>query len=940
MKAERREGATGENMSWQALKNGVGWCLVWICLTISPLYAQENADCLECHADVTLSTERGGKTLSLYLDEKRFSTSAHGRQPCIGCHADIEGKELPHPERLERVNCGRCHSEAQQQFDGSLHGKALARGDHLAPRCETCHGKHHFIPPVNDPRSNVSPLRIPFLCGSCHSEGAPVQQQREIHQSHILENYSESIHGEGLLKKGLVVSATCNSCHTSHNILPHTDPRSSISRANVAKTCTRCHALIEDVHRKVVKGELWEREPHVIPACVDCHQPHKARKVFYEQGMADKDCLLCHGDPALKSTEDGRPLFVNADELKGSMHTRVACAQCHTGVSPSRRRACETVIQKVDCSICHTAQVEQYQMSLHGRLARENDPNAPVCAECHGTHGVLGRQNPDSPTFPVHVPALCARCHREGEKAALRYQGKEREIINHYIESIHGKGLLKSGLTVTAMCTNCHTAHRELPASDSTSTVNRNNIAVTCSQCHHGIYQKFVGSIHSPTVSKSGEALPVCSECHTAHTIRRTDEAGFRLEIMEKCGRCHLKITETYFDTYHGKVTRLGYGKTAKCYDCHGAHDILPVDDPRSHLSRNNVVETCRKCHPGATRRFAGYLTHATHHDPDKYPWLFGTFWGMTALLIATFSVSGAHTLLWLPKSLQIRRAHPPGSIDPKERQVLRFKPLHSLLHFVMIVSFMSLALTGMTLKFSYTGWAKFLSHVFGGFETAGYIHRVAATLMILLFGTHLFDLIRTKRAEKRTWREALFGPDTMLLKKRDFVEFWETVKWYLGRGERPRYGRWTYWEKFDYLAVFWGIAIIGSSGLLLWFSEFFTHFLPGWFINVATIIHSDEALLAVGFIFTVHFFNTHFRPDKFPMDISIFTGRVPLEELKRDRPAEYEALVAGGEVERHLVEPHPPVIVKTIRVFAWAALAVGLSLVVGIIYVFLFVYR
>jgi hypothetical protein len=113
---------------------------------------------------------------------------------------------------------------------------------------------------------------------------------------------------------------------------------------------------------------------------------------------------------------------------------------------------------------------------------------------------------------------------------------------------------------------------------------------------------------------------------------------------------------QDYFETYHGKVSRLGYTKAAKCYDCHGAHDILAVADPRSHLSRANVVATCQKCHAGATRRFAGYLTHATHHDPKKYPFLFWTFWGMTALLLGTFVVGGLHTLLWLPRAFQMRR--------------------------------------------------------------------------------------------------------------------------------------------------------------------------------------------------------------------------------------------------------------------------------------------
>ena len=144
-------------------------------------------------------------------------------------------------------------------------------------------------------------------------------------------------------------------------------------------------------------------------------------------------------------------------------------------------------------------------------------------------------------------------------------------------------------------------------------------------------------SVHSATVTKTDKPLPVCSDCHSAHSIRRADEDGFKLEIMDKCGRCHVEIAKSYFDTYHGKVSRLGYTKTAKCYDCHGAHDIQKVTDPRSHLSRANVVATCQKCHADATRRFAGYLTHATHHDPKKFPFLFWAFWGMTALLLGTF---------------------------------------------------------------------------------------------------------------------------------------------------------------------------------------------------------------------------------------------------------------------------------------------------------------
>ncbi len=276
----------------------------------------------------------------------------------------------------------------------------------------------------------------------------------------------------------------------------------------------------------------------------------------------------------------------------------------------------------------------------------------------------------------------------------------------------------------------------------------------------------------------------------------------------------------------------------------------------------------------------------------------------------------------------------------PEEKQFLRFTRLNRTLHILMIVSFMSLALTGMTLKFSYTSWAVFLSWLFGGFESAGYIHRFAAVIMLGLFTTHIIDLVRQRRREFTSWRAMLFGPGSMMFNRKDLSDFVGNLKWFLGKGPRPQYGRWTYWEKFDYFAVFWGVCVIGSTGLMLWFPEFFTRLIPGSFLNVATIIHSDEALLAVGFIFTVHFFNTHLRPEKFPMDIVVFTGRMGVEELKEDKPAEYEALVKSGKLDNYLVEPYPPIVIRAVRVFGWTALAVGFSIVVWIIYAMLFAYR
>ncbi len=894
--------------------------------------------CVMCHQGGPMAARRAADTPPPY-DPAALRASPHAGLECAACHVDLaEVKEFPHPAKLAKVECGNCHSSEHAQYVESIHGQAAARGERLAPSCKECHGRHDVLP-VKDPRAPTSIVNVPLLCGRCHHEGSPVQLKYHIPQDSILANYSESIHGEGLYKKGLTVTAVCTSCHTAHHVLPHGDPRSSIARANVAKTCTQCHVRIEVVHRKIIRGELWEKQPHSIPACVDCHQPHRVRKVFYTQGMADQDCLTCHGRKDLVA-QSGASMYVDHGQLADSRHSKIACAQCHTGVTASEMRPCRTVISKVDCSVCHAEVVETYRSSVHGQLAAKGSPDAPQCADCHGTHGIQGHLQTHAATFSRNVPALCGKCHRSGQKAAVRYRGEQKEIVEHYVESIHGKGLLESGLTVTATCVDCHTAHGELPHADPASSVNRERVAETCAQCHRGIYDLFVTSIHSTARPKTREPLPTCSDCHSAHTIGRTDRPDFRLEIMSQCGRCHGELAATYFETYHGKVSKLGYLKTAKCYDCHGAHDILPVWDPRSHLSRHNIVKTCARCHPGSNRRFAGYLTHATHHDPHKYPALFWAFWGMTTLLIGTFVVAGLHMLAWLPRSLRYRRELERSHALESPLHVRRFPKLYRNLHIMVIVSFISLALTGMTLKFSYAPWARVLSRLLGGFEAAGFIHRVAAVITFSYFGIHLADLFRRRRESGQSWRKFITGPNGMMFGPRDLKEFWGSMKWFFGRGPRPPYGRWTYWEKFDYFAVFWGVTLIGATGLLLWFPELFTHVIPGWVLNVATVIHSDEALLAVGFIFTIHFFNTHFRPEKFPMDTVIFTGTVPLEEFKRDRPAEYERWVASGEIEQRL-EPAPdPLKVKTWRVFGWVALGLGTLLILLIIYAAVFGYR
>jgi cytochrome b subunit of formate dehydrogenase len=172
-----------------------------------------------------------------------------------------------------------------------------------------------------------------------------------------------------------------------------------------------------------------------------------------------------------------------------------------------------------------------------------------------------------------------------------------------------------------------------------------------------------------------------------------------------------------------------------------------------------------------------------------------------------------------------------------------------------------------------------------------------------------------------------------MVPQPQDAIDIWNNLKWFVGRGPKPTFDRWTYWEKFDYWAVFWGMFIIGGSGLLLWFPVFFSKLLPGFMFNIATLVHGEEALLAVGFIFTFHFFNGHLRPEKFPMDTVIFTGRIPEHELKEERAMEYQRLRATGALSAKLA-PEPT---RESLAFGW--FVGGTALLLGIIAIVLIIY-
>ena len=276
------------------------------------------------------------------------------------------------------------------------------------------------------------------------------------------------------------------------------------------------------------------------------------------------------------------------------------------------------------------------------------------------------------------------------------------------------------------------------------------------------------------------------------------------------------------------------------------------------------------------------------------------------------------------------------GTIQGEEGSgfVLRFHRYDRMLHGCLMASFLTLALTGIPLLFPQAPWASTLANLLGGYRVTGVLHRMAAITLMLVFFTHLFRL--GHRLLVRKDYGLLWGPRSLVPQPVDLIQILQHFRWFVGLGPRPHFDRYSYWEKFDYWSVFWGMAIIGTSGLMLWFPAIFARVLPGWIFNIALVIHGEEALMAMVFIFTVHFFNGHLRPDKFPMDLVIFTGRVSVKELKHERPAEYERLVAEHGLEKVLTNPPSRGLTNAGRLVGSIAVCIGLSIAVMAIYALL----
>jgi cytochrome b subunit of formate dehydrogenase len=571
--------------------------------------------------------------------------------------------------------------------------------------------------------------------------------------------------------------------------------------------------------------------------------------------IPNERCLTCHGDETQQTDvrDDGSKvkIFVHREEIEASVHGDLRCNSCHVTIERVPHRKAPQVI--VGCIDCHKETWEEY------------------------------------------------KDHPQGKHKRLKVVN---ESIDSYMDSIHALPNSLDQSRTNATCYDCHDAHNVGELGSIQRAEKRLKNPEVCGRCHEEQLADYRTSDHGKAVLEEGDSeSAVCSDCHTTHAIDSPETDKAKLAITKNCGDCHKEAQRTYFDSYHGQVHRLGYTDTAKCHDCHGSHTIKGEDDPTSEIHANNRLENCRVCHEEANENFLTFWPHGDANDREKYPglWFFKLF--MQTLIFAVMGFFWVHVVLWLYREV-MDRLQGKGFVEDLDKPDVvyfrRFPAVWSWIHGLFAISTMTLILTGTTLLFAHTSWAKAVVEFLGGTRMEGIIHRTAAIIWLTIFFTHL--AIATINIWRKRKTFDWFGSTSMLPNWKDWEDLKNMFKWFLGRGARPEFSYWTYWQKFDYWAPFWGATVIGLSGFMLFAPEKTALILPGWMFNIATLVHAEEALLAAIFLNSVHFFNVHFRPERFPMSTTIFTGKIPIEEFKHDHLLEYQRLEASGELEKHLV--------------------------------------
>jgi len=375
-------------------RGGALLVILTVCLSLAPRAAHAQDECLACHGnaafltDLTADSARGKQ---LAVDQEAFAVSVHGRMQfsCTLCHASITG--YPH-EVVEPVACGGCHSSEHDELANNVHGRSHPATGTPPATCADCHTNHHILG-ADDPESSVYHLTQFLVCARCHSDAATMA--RFGHRAtESVRTYLNSVHGRGLIAKGLVAAPSCTDCHGgdgAHDIETVESNESPVRRDHVAATCGRCHVGILRQYSGGIHGTTFADGNTDAPTCTDCHLEHGVQPItspsssVYPTHIA-QTCTACH---------DREDLNVRYD-------------------IPSSRGS-------------------TFSKSFHGIALESGQLTVANCESCHGAHGILPSSDPRSKVHSANLVETCGTCHSgigEGVVTGKIHVRSLREDVN------------------------------------------------------------------------------------------------------------------------------------------------------------------------------------------------------------------------------------------------------------------------------------------------------------------------------------------------------------------------------------------------------------------------------------------------------------------------------------------------------------------------------
>lgn len=586
-----------------------------------------------------------------------------------------------------------------------------------------------------------------------------------------------------------------------------------------------------------------------------------------------------------KSTTDKSPEGASAT---GSAKPMLQCQGCH---------GAGKALPYLGGEVFHAEPHRAYDHGFHARGV-QNGRRAAACLDCHTVNGdmttILPASDPKSAINRLNLAMTCGRCH--GDSAVMQGTSISNRPFLSYQESVHARAMSR-GNASAAVCTDCHSGHDILPASEPQSPISKSNIPTTCGKCHSGIAIEFNQSVHGQAVVRGVSRAPGCTDCHGIHNIKQPTEPGTTTATQAMatgtCTQCHESVALTqefgvagqrvssYKDSYHGLASTAGSKLVANCASCHGVHNILPSSDPRSMVNASNLQQTCGQCHPGATMNFANSKVHLNVAAKDSGS--VGTKWvRLIYLPLIVFVIGGMvvhNALVWRRKAAERRR---------ERRTIVRLSVNQRMQHWLLLTSFITLVISGFALQ--YPDW--WLAWLLGSSEVLRrIIHRVAAVVMLVAGAYHVGYLALTR--EGRQWVKDMFP------RVKDVKDVLQNFAYYLGASRnKPKLARFGYAEKAEYWAVIWGTIIMGLTGLMIWFKISIFGFLPRWWIDIALAVHFYEAVLATWAIVVWHFYQVIFDPDVYPMNWAVIDGRVSEEHYKEEHELDYTRMKESEQKE------------------------------------------